>query len=86
MLVGHGEKPSRRATTATVPGVIILLSYLTALSLLCSSVQFWASFSELEKLFPVLADLDPDRFDTRHARTHVPGILQYCQYTAEVEQ
>ena len=35
--------------------------------LLLSSVQFWASFSELEKLFPALANLDPDRFDTRYA-------------------
>ncbi|CAN0560217.1 unnamed protein product, partial [Ectocarpus sp. 12 AP-2014] len=25
-------------------------------------IQFWASYSQLEKIFPILADLDPDRF------------------------
>ncbi|CAM9127762.1 unnamed protein product [Ectocarpus fasciculatus] len=38
-------------------------------------IQFWASYSQLEKIFPVLADLDPDSFLYYVIAGYLPVVL-----------
>ncbi|CAM9858982.1 unnamed protein product, partial [Ectocarpus sp. 13 AM-2016] len=38
-------------------------------------IQFWASYSQLEKIFPILADLDPDSFLYYVIAGYLPVVL-----------